>query len=194
MQRRVLLVAAVVVLVVGAVVLLLATGRPTPDGEKEDLASDVKIGRGPLPPRNVDTADILEIDARSEDGIVTLEAKVGISLARPVPEQSATWRWEVYEDGEMTWIVSANVDLGPHVSVIETQGDYSAATNDRSLPGKVSTAGDTITIRLRASEIEGFPEVFDIVLKTSLDGIRTEAKSALATDRAPDKGFLRVGE
>lgn len=194
MHRGIALVVAIVVTLVGLVVLLLSTGRPTASGEKEDAVGDVKIGKGPLPPRKVDTADIQEVDARSENGVVTLEAKMGASLVPPVPEQSTTWRWEIYEAGEMTWIVSANVDLGPHVSVIATQGDYSASTNDKSLPGRVSIAGDTILIRLRASEVESFPERFDTLLKTSLDGMRTETSSALATDRAPDSGYLQVGE
>ncbi|HYI45491.1 MAG TPA: hypothetical protein VE174_08565 [Actinomycetota bacterium] len=193
MHRRTLIVALLVVAAVGAVVLVLATGSPAPEGEKEDRAGDVKIGEGPLPPRITDPADIREIDVRADGEVLTLEARMGTSLVRPVPEQSTTWRWEIYEDGDMTWIVSANVDLGPHVSVIATEGDFQASTNDKSLPGRVSVAGDTILVRLRISEIEGFPSTFETVLKTSLDGMRAESKSALATDRAPDGDLLQVG-
>jgi hypothetical protein len=187
-------VAGVVVICVALIAWLLSTGaEPEATADTTDPSGDVKVATGPQPPRDLDTADVEEVDARSESGVLTLIATMGQQLVRPVPGQSATWRWEIYEEGEMTWIVSANVDFGPNASILSTKSDYSAATNDKSLPGKVSVAGDTILIRLRTAEIEGFPATFEVALKTSLDGIRTEARSALAADRAPDEGYLRVG-
>ncbi|MEA2447229.1 MAG: hypothetical protein QOK47_866 [Actinomycetota bacterium] len=194
MHRRTLIVAAAVVIFVGLVALLLSTGDDIEaTAKKTDPAGDVKVDKGPLAPRDVDTADIQKVDARIEGGVLTLLAQMGKQLARPVPDQTATWRWEIYEDEAMTWIVSANLDLGPSVSVIATQGDFEASTNDKSFPGKVSIAGDTILIRLRTSEVDGFPPAFETFLETSLDGMRTQPGSALARDRAPDEGYLQVG-
>jgi hypothetical protein len=93
----------------------------------------------------------------------------------------------------MTWLVSANVDLGPNVSVVATQAGYQASTVDETLPGEISLDGRTLTVRLTQTEIKGLPTDFDWLLKTSLDGDRTKPTSGLAQDTAPDSGFFRVG-
>ena len=113
-------------------------------------------------------------------------------VPQELPQQALGWRWEIYEKGQMTWLVSANVDLGPNASVLSTQTDFQGSTVDDTLPGQIRVEGSTLTIRIRSAEIEGFPSDFEWLVKSSLDGDRAAAKSALAEDKAPDGGFQRV--
>ena len=43
-----------------------------------------------------------------------------------------------------------------------------------------------------SDEIDDFPDSFDWLVKASLDGDRIETSSVVASDRAPDDGYLRV--
>ena len=193
MNKSVLIVAAVVIAIVGLFAWLLSSGRTTVTARRNDPKSDVIIGKGSNRPRNVQIADIRNVTVRNEDGIVTLEAVMGKPLALRLPQESGVWRWEIYEDGTMTWIVSATVDVGPNASIIATQKDFSATTINDSLPGDVKIAGNKITVTLESGELKGFPQRFETVLKTTLDANRSKASSAVAEDRAPDGGELSVG-
>ena len=119
--------------VVGLVALLLFTGGSGEQAKNQDGAGDVKVGKGPQAPEEIELADIERVNASLNDGTLRLEARMGAPLIRKSPQRSETWRWEVFEDGEMTWIVSAVIDIAPNVSVIATQRDYSASTVNDSL-------------------------------------------------------------
>lgn len=193
MSKRVALVVGAVIIIVGLIVLLLSTGGVSDTASREDPADDVVLGEGSDRPQHLGLVDVREVTVRSEGGLVRFEARMERPLALRFPQESAVWRWEINEAGELTWIISVNLDVGANVSIIATQRDYSASTINKTFPGKVSVRGDVILVRLETTELEGWPVSFETVLKTTLDGSRTKATSALAEDRVPDGGYLQVG-
>ena len=192
MRRSVLALGAVLAAVAVSVVLLITGGADT--HSVQDPAGDVTFTEGEGAPRDDALADIVKASVRRVGDGLVFEVEMNDAVPNKLAKQAMGWRWEVYEGGQMTWLLSANVDLGPNVSVVATQTNYSASTVDDTLPGSISVDGSNITVELDASGIEGFPLEFDWLLKTMLDGNRSEATSALAEDRAPDAGYLKVGE
>ena len=191
MSRTTIAIIAVLVFV-GAGIALLATGGGSSEARATDDRGDVSVGDGKNGPKDTSLADIDAAEISKDGSEIVLEADMVSDIPRKLPDQALSWRWEIYEAGQMTWIVSANVDLGPNVSVLATQKNYSSSTVDDRLPGDIEVEGSTMTVRLRTDEIEGFPSSFDWLIKTSLDGSRIEARSAIASDQVPDEGFLEV--
>ena len=183
-----------VVLVVAISIVLLVTGGGPTDPRADDPTGDVVVGEGKNPPKDVSVVDIDLAEVSHKGSDIIFEAAMATEIPKKLPAQAMTWRWEVHESGQMTWIVSANVDLGPNVSIVATERNYASSTVDETLPGEITLEGTKLVVRLSAAEIEGFPQTFDWLLKTSLDGSRIDAKSAVAEDLAPDGGTIQLEE
>ena len=189
-NKQLAIVAAGVAAVLAVIIVLLVTGGAPTEQLAEDTAGDVSLSEGPAPPPDQSLADIRSARVYLAASQVVFEAK----MAGPIPEtlknQTLSWRWELLEGGTETWIVSASVSVDqPIASVLSTQTGYGASTNDETLPGGVDWTDNTIFIRLNAPEIKDFPGEFTWSLETSLDGNRGNARSAVATDTAPESGL-----
>ena len=189
--RAVVTFSAILVVVVVIIILLVTGGGGALDADS-DPDGDVTVSEGPNAPPDNALADISGVEVSADQGNITFQAEMASDIPRRVKNGSLAWRWELYEDGRMTWLVTANVDLGPNASLVATQKDYSSSTIDDTLPGSIEVEGTTLRIQVRANKLKGFPKTFDWLLKTSLDANRTEANSAVAEDVAPDSGYLQT--
>ena len=180
---------AVVAAAVIAIVVLLVTGEAVPVRTFDDPAGDTAFDDGQDPPDDTTLADIISAEVRSEGDEIVFEAKLGAPIPDEVPEGSLGLRWEVYEQGDSTFLITANLDVGPNASIIGEKNNYGATTLEEDMPGSLSVDGDKFTIRLEAGEIPDFPDKFAWLLLTSLDGDRGDPQSGRAEDRAPDQGF-----
>ncbi|MEA2451602.1 MAG: hypothetical protein QOG04_312 [Actinomycetota bacterium] len=172
---------------IAAVVLVLALGGAEETGTS-DLASDVVVGEGTGQPGDTALAEITEVSVRNEDAaVVVFEVTIATDFPDKVPG-SLGFRWDVIENGEGTWIVSANLDNGPTAAVTGLKSDFGASTVDETLDGDIEVSGDTLTITFDRTQIEGFPDSFAWRLTSTLDGDPADPGSATATDSAPDSG------
>ena len=184
-------VAAGIVGLIGIVVLILATGGG-PSGTSVDPAGDVAVGEGPKPPQESTLADIVGATVTKDGQELEFEVTLGQDIPNRIPKGSLEFRWDVSENGTDTWIVSANLNVGPTAAVTSQKTNYGSSTIDDSMPGSIEITGDTLVVIVRAAEIEGFPQLFEWTLKTSLDADRADPRSGLAIDQAPDSGRGRV--
>ena len=191
MARSTLIAFGLVIVAIAAAIILLVTGGGASAGA-DDTQGDVRVSKGTDKPEKLAMADIRSATAARDGSDLVLEVEMDDSLPRELTKEALSWRWEIYESGQMTWLVSATVDLEPNVSVLATQTDYQASSTGDPFPGDIELSGSTVTVRLRSDEIDGFPGSFDWLVKTSLDGDRIETASAVASDRVPDDGYLRV--
>lgn len=190
-QLRIVL--AVIGVAVAAMVVLLLTGG---NGEQNaatpaEGTGDVVLGAGEQPPTETALADINQasVTASAEDEYV-----FSASFGAPVPkklekQQTFSFRWDITAPDGNAFIVSGNLDVGPNVSIVATQSRYGASSLDDSFPGEMTIEGDTWTITIDGSEIEGWPTDFTWKLKTSMDGLAGDPESALVEDTAPNEGF-----
>ena len=191
-RARSAIVLGVIALVCGGLIWLFTSGGGQV-GSAEDPTGDVIVSKGPRPPKSEDLADLTTAEVTTTDGGLVFEGTVG----RPVPESLesgvVTFRWELSENGRVTWILSASVTIEPTASLLAQEFDYQSSTIDKSLPGELELDGDTVRVTLETAEIERFPESFTWTLETELDGDRTKTGSATARDVIPDEGGLDVG-
>ncbi len=180
-------VALAIVGLIAAVVLVLATGGD-PGVGSGDGRGDVTITDGERAPENAELADIVGAVVRSQGADLVFEATMGESIPNRIRDGSLEFRWDISEAGTDTWIVSANVNLGPTAAVTSQRTDYGASTIDDSLPGSVEVDGATLLVTLQPEDIDGFPSDFTWRLKTTLDADRADPASAVATDSAPESG------
>jgi hypothetical protein len=192
MSTRTLIVFGVVLAVVIAIIVLLVTGGGGLINSDNDDTGDVTLSDGPAAPEDTSVADISRVEVNSDNGELTFEVEMESDIPRRVKGGSLAWRWEIYEEGQMTWLVTANVDLGPTASLVATQRDYSSSTIDDTLPGNIKIEESTLRIQVRSNKLKGFPDTFDWLLKTSLDASRTKANSAIAEDQVPNSGYLQT--
>lgn len=188
-RKKLAVVFAIVAAAVGAIIVLLATGEAEPVRTFEDLSGDQAVSEGDNPPVDTTLADIRAAEVTSDGGEVVFETRLAMTVPEKLQGSSFGLRWEVYEGGDSTFLITANLDVGPNASIVGQQTNYGASTIDESLPGSLELADDTITIRVEADQIPDFPDEFAWVLTTSLDGDQGDPTSARAEDRAPDQGF-----
>ncbi|HYO61901.1 MAG TPA: hypothetical protein VEU29_08395 [Actinomycetota bacterium] len=188
-RKRLYVVLAVVLTAVASVVVLLFTGEAEPVRTFDDPGGDALVGEGKNPPVDLTLADIKSAEVREEDGEIVFEAKLAGQVPDEVTDGAFGIRWEVYEDGDSTYLITANLDVGPNASIVGERTDFGGSTLDESFPGSLEIAGDAIAIRLRAEDVPRFPDEFGWVVQTSLDGDQGDPKSARAEDRAPDQGL-----
>jgi hypothetical protein len=180
-------------IVVAAGVAFLLSGGGGSGASEKDPKGDVVVTKGPKRPQGITLADLTKGAVRFETGVAVFEATVDALIPEELEGEAITFRWEINESGQPTWIVSASVDVSRTASVIATQVDYRSSTIDESLPGELVVEGETVRVTLRTEELEGFPSSFDWTLHTELDGDRVTAPSSVAKDSIPDEGSLRVG-
>lgn len=188
-RKRFAIVFAVVAVALTAIIVLLFTGGVEPTPSFEDISGDAAVEEGDNPPPDATLADITKAEVVADGEEIVFEAKVGGPVPNKIPEGSFGLRWEVYEDGDSTFLVTASLDVGPNASIIGEQNGFGASTLEERFPGGLEIENDTITIRIDPSEIPDFPDEFGWVLLTSLDGDQGDPQSARAEDRAPDAGF-----
>ena len=188
-RRRLGVVAAVVAAALAAIIVLLVTGEAEPVRTFEDAAGDAAFDEGKNPPTDTTLADIRAAEVRAEGDEVVFEARLGGPIPDKLPDGSLSLRWEVHEGDDSTFLITANLDVGPNASIIGEKNGYGASTLEERMPGSIEIEGDKLTIRLEAEEIPDFPDSFAWLLQTSLDGDQGDPQSARAEDRAPDQGF-----
>lgn len=179
----------VVLGIIGAiviVVIILNSGGPT--GGPDDPSDDVAVGGGEGPPEDATLADIARAEVRRDGDRIVFEATMTKEVPEKVPGGSLEFRWDISEDGDETWIVTANVSSQLSAAVISQNTGYGSSTIDDTMPGSVAVEGATVTVTLRSGRIDAFPPSFDWMLKTTLDGDFADPASAVATDSAPDSG------
>lgn len=187
-RGRSLITLGVIVVVALAVIWLLATGGSEPSSE--DVVGDVRVSRGPKPPTETELADVHRASVTFEDGAFVFEATTGGEPPGSFEKETLTWRWELGQEGNVTWIVTANVDIEPTASLVATQFDYSVSTITEDLPGEISIDGSTVRVTIDKDKVRDFPDAFSWSLTTEFDGDRGRTRSAVARDRVPDRGLL----
>lgn len=188
MNTRGVIALGAVVLLAAAVIALLSTGGPNATGS--DSNGDVRVGKGRKPPKEVRVADIVNASVIKEGDEIVFQAELDGDVPDELDEGLLSYRWNVEEDGRDTWLVTADVTIETHASLVAQQFDYSATTIDQSLPGAVEIDGDVVAVTIDVSELKDFPASFDWSLETVLDGDRANTASAEATDRVPDEGVV----
>ncbi len=188
-RRRLAVVAAVVAAALAAIVVLLVTGEADPVRTFEDRAGDAAFDEGENPPTDTTLADIRTAEVRAEGGEVVFEARLAGPIPNELPDGSLDLRWEVYEGGDSTFLITANLDVGPIATIIGERNRFGASTLEDDFPGSLTLEGDALSIRLETDEIPDFPDEFAWLLHTSLDADQGDPESARAEDRAPDEGF-----
>ena len=177
-------------LVVGAGIALVTGGGKSAvqRGAFEDPANDQTVGQGSAPPLQLELGDILFADVRHEGDEILFEARLGAPIPKRIKGGALDLRWDISEHGLDTWILSANLDVGPNASIVSQESDYGASSFLDTLPGRVELQGDRFLIWLDPSEIPGWPQAFGWRLQATLDGKPGDPSSALAKDLAPDTG------
>lgn len=188
-RKRLYVVLGVVLAAVASIVVLLMTGTAEPVRTFEDPGGDARVGEGDNPPTDTTLADIKTAEVREEDGHIVFEAKLGATIPDELPDTSFGLRWEIHEDGDSTFLITANLDVGPNASIYGERTRFGASTLEENFPGSLEVTGDTISVRVDPDEVEEFPDEFAWLLKTSLDGDQGDPQSARAEDQAPDSGL-----
>ena len=176
----------VIVGVIAAAIFVLASGGPR--GSSADKTADVAVGEGANPPGDTTGADIAEATARQEaNGNVVFE----VTMARPIEKatmKALSFRWDITENGEDTWMVTADFKTGPTVSLRSLRTDYGASTIDQTLPGDISVEDSILIVTIQGDGIDGWPAAFEWLVTSTLDADAADPASAVATDSAPDSG------
>lgn len=180
--------------IVGAAVLIVIVlaGGGDPQATGGDRGSDVTLGEGNNPPGEAAFADITEASVTKSDGDVVFEVRMARDLSAKAPKDVLSFRWDLTENGEDSWIVSAEIVRRPVASLQSLGTSFGASTIDGTLPGTISVTGDKVTVTIQAADVEGFPASFGWKLTTTLDGDRADPSSAVVTDTAPDNGPGKV--
>lgn len=188
-RKQLLIVFVLVAIALGVIIVLLATGGTTPEAATDDAQGDVIVGEGESPPEDTELADIVDASITGDEGDLTLEVTMATEIPEKLAGQGMDWKWEVFEGGAPTWIISANLDVGANATVFSPATGATFTSIDDRLPGELTIEGSTLRIVLDTTEIDGFPSDFTWKLTTKLDGAKGEPGSATADDSAPDLGF-----
>ncbi|MDQ3953778.1 MAG: hypothetical protein M3279_12585, partial [Actinomycetota bacterium] len=127
-RKRLFVVFAVVAAALASIVVLLVTGEAEPVRTFEDPGGDARVEEGDSPPTDTTLADIRSAEVRSEDDHVVFEAKLGGPVPDRLRDGAFGLRWEIYEEGDSTFLITANLDVGPNASIVGQQNDYGAST------------------------------------------------------------------
>ena len=167
------------------VIVILNTGGATVG--PEDPRGDVAVSAGDSPPEDTSLADITRTEVRRDGDRILFEATLSQEIPRKVSGGALEFRWDISENGDETWIVTANLSSRLTAAITSQNTSYGSSTIDDTLPGTVAVDGDILTITLQASqsEKEEFPATFEWILTTTLDADLTDTSSAVATDSAP---------
>ena len=180
--------------VIAVMIWLLATGGGNSGvgSSGKDEVRDVELTNGPNPPRDVAFVDLRSASVLIDGDEIVFEANVEGEIPGHLGRGNATWRWEIEEQSTVTWIVQANVNVEQSASILSTQVDFSGSTIAGDFPGELNMDEDTVQIVVQRDELDDFPETFEWVLLTEVDGDRAVTKSSLGSDRLPDGGSLEA--
>lgn len=191
MNNKNLWVAIAIVGAIAVVVLVLTTGGPS-GGGPADPSGDVSVSDGDSAPTDTTLADIVAASVTKDGEDLVFEAKLGDEIPRRIPNGSLELRWDISQDGDDTWIVSANLNVGPTAALTSQKTNYGSSTIDDSMPGSIEIDGDTLIVVVKAAEVDDFPTLFNWTLKSTLDADRADPSSGVASDTAPDSGLGKV--
>ncbi len=179
----------VVLVVIAGTVILLSTGGSAPVGAFED-AGGPTLAPGDNAPTDGALADIVSAEVSGEGQEIVFQATLAEEIPNRIEEGSLDLRWDLAIDGQDTWIVAVDFDLGPVATVSSNVegNNYLATTSTETFPGGVEVSGDTVTVRLLADEVPEFPDEFTWVLQSRLDADPGDAASGTMEDRVPDVG------
>lgn len=181
---------AIVALIIGGLVVLLVTGGSPPGEEAKDPAGDVEVEDGPDAPNDAALADVERARVYLRASQIVFEAKMAAPIPGSLEGETMEWRWEIFEGGTETWLVSAHISVGDPVAALTAQqSNYASSTIDGKLPGGIDYSGNTLFVRLNPPEVKKFPDKFTWRLTTTLDANRGDPDSAVATDTAPASGL-----
>lgn len=188
--RQLAIAAGLVAIVIGGLVVLLVTGGTGPGEEAKDPSGDVEIEEGPKAPSQTDLADVEKARVYLHASQIVFEAQMAAPIPRSLKGETMEWRWEIFEGGDETWLVSAHISVGEPVAALTAQqSNYASSTIDDKLPGGIDHQGNTIFVRLDQPGLKRFPKEFTWRLTTTLDGDRSDPSSGVATDTAPATGL-----
>ena len=181
-------IALVIVAVLGVTAVVLVTGGPGA-AERDDTREDVAITDGEGAPRDTSLADIESAEVTVTEQEIVFRATLGAEIPKEVPDGSLELTWDVLEDGDATWIVQVNVNVGLSATIAAHRTGYRAGTVDGTLPGEVQVNGQQVTVTIeRGGRVRDIPSGFQWRLTSTLDGALGDNDSAVATDRFPDSG------
>lgn len=192
---------ALVALFVAGLVALLAAGGGSGSGSArgpgslglEDPGSDVVVAPGDNPPHRPQRAELVaaEVVGRGDD--LEFRARLGSPVPRRMSGESFDLLWDLYEDGERTWTLSVALDVGRTVTLLAVNSNFATSSLDEDFPGSVEVAGDVVTITVRPGDFDPrgprIPDEFSWRLRSRLDGVQGDPRSAVAEDSLPDRGF-----
>ena len=188
--RQLAVASALVALVIAGLVVLLVTGGSPPGEAAKDPAGDVELEEGADPPSDTSLADVERARVRLHASQIVFEAEMAAPIPRSLKGQTMEWRWEIFEGGTETWLVSAHISVGEPVAALTAQqSNYASSTIDDRMPGGIDYRGNTIFVRLDQPGVKRFPTEFTWRLTTTLDANRSDPASAVATDTAPATGL-----
>lgn len=175
--------------ILGAIALVVVVlNVEGPEGGPGDQSDDVSVAAGDNPPSDGALADIDSAVARRDGDRIVFEVTMNGDIPDKLRAGSLEFRWDLSENGEETWLVTANLSRRLSAAVISHDTGYGSSTIDDTLPGRVKAEGDTLTLTLEPNDIRAFPSSFEWILTTTLDADLADPASAVATDTAPDSG------
>lgn len=191
MTNKQLTIASVIVaVVIGGLVVLLATGGSPPGEQAKDPSGDVEIEEGPDAPTDIALADVERARVYLHASQIVFEAQMAAPIPRSLKGQTMEWRWEIFEGGTETWLVSAHISVNEPVAALTAQrSNYATSTIDGKLPGGIDYRGNKIFVRLNPPGLKRFPSEFTWRLTTALDANRADPGSGVARDIAPATGL-----
>jgi hypothetical protein len=187
--RQTAIVATVVLLALAGIVILLLTGGPgEPAASIEDATGDVSVTGGDEPPTNAPLVDIHHAEVTKDGNDLVFVTSMGATIPGDMGEGELNWRWTISVGGRNEWLLSSRVNVEPNASIVSQRTQYAAGTIDKTMPGDITIEGDTVTITLDPSQIDGFPAEFDWALQATLDRDLKDPGSGVLQDLAPDSG------
>ncbi len=148
-RKRVVLVAAITSGILAVIILLLVTGGDESLSGKTDPASDVSTLEGRDPPADTAIADLHGASVVPEGDELVFQARLGTNAPTEVPDGSLEFRWEIYEGGERTWLLTATISVDVQASMIAERTDYGSSTIDDTLPGSVEVDEKRVRITVQ---------------------------------------------
>lgn len=191
---RLLLVAIIVtVLLAGTIILLVTGGVDVPEEVPGDLVY-IEGDAVKQQPRRAGSlvasiADVTQAEVKADGDDILFKADVAAPLPQRLKTSALEFRWELTGDDGSDWTLSVTINEEAQASVFSDTG-YGSGTVDQTMPGSLEIGDQGVTLRLLATDIEGFPSGFDWILATTLRAFRNETESPRVEDRFPDEDAI----
>ena len=181
-RKRLGIAIAIVAVVVLAVIFIVSSGG---SGAGADPTGDVTLERGPKAPKDQALADVVNAAVSRDGDRLVFEAELAMEPPRTLPNGSLELRWDISEDGEASWIVTASITVDLTAAVTAQATGYSATTINDTMPGEVSLDGKRVLVSIDPGRIDGFPDAFEWQLSSTLDADLGDPGSGVARDVSP---------